>query len=126
VSINTPEVRQQISDLIHDHLSGRVRDVEAHDLTGKLFHLLNEASARLEPSPRVWFPGDDVPAGTWVLSRNGYVDRILGSDDGDEAGAMPIAGPVVEVQLPDYREAVDFETEMRVGQAAGGAGMGGN
>lgn len=49
--------------------------------------------------PRVWRDGDDIPADTWVLGRNGYVDRII--PEGREGG-IGLAGPVVEVVLPDY------------------------
>jgi len=58
--------------------------------------------------PRVWFNGDDVPGGVWVLNWRDEVvqlDEIVTTRNGN-------LGPLVEVPLPDY------ETLVRESRAA--------
>lgn len=52
--------------------------------------------------PRVWFNGDDVPAGAWVLLDTGEVRQLeehVACRNGNH-------GPLVEVVLPNYEAEV--------------------
>jgi hypothetical protein len=52
------------------------------------------------PPARVWFPGDVVPAGTWILNAHNRVVRA--------PIAIRVAGePVVEAFVPSWQAAVD-------------------
>ena len=73
------------------------------------------AAVRRElPEPRVWPPGDTVPAGVWFLDEFGDVTKSPTSgyrpDEMDEA--------LVEVLVPDFAAAVAAEQARRSGGAA--------
>jgi len=52
--------------------------------------------------PRVWFDGDDVPAGTWVLvyDEDDPEERLCQLDAYEDCGNGNL-GPLVEIVLPD-------------------------
>ncbi len=58
--------------------------------------------------PRVWLPGDTVPAGVWTVDAKGGLDI---SDAAREVWECD--GPLVEVHMPDYAAAVAAEQARR-------------
>lgn len=57
--------------------------------------------------PRVWFNGDEVPGGVWVLDEDGEIRQL----DEDESTVNGNLGALVEVIPPDWSSVVDGALE---------------
>lgn len=111
-----PYPGRHLGRVVAQQLAGELRNDDfAEDVAAQVIAALSQHPDLLRgladdaQPPRVWWPGaTDVPDGTWVLTRTGHVDRVVA--DVDDPDAMPVAGPVVEVRLPDYDTAVERDT----------------
>jgi hypothetical protein len=113
--INTPELRQAIAALLHDHLR-EVRADVINEVGGQLCVLLNEAVAAAS-QPRVWLDGDTVPGSVFVYRTDtDPADEnaiMMPGYDGDEVGIHGF-GDVVEILIPeDADELVQAERARR-------------
>jgi len=60
--------------------------------------------------PRVFFPGDHIPIGTWVMGPDRTLEHVWAEDATVDTADLNPAGwnpkPLVEVLLPDYAAVV--------------------
>lgn len=89
---------------LRDDLRGQIDPVEGGQIAAGL---LAAARAETTREPRVWLPGDTVPAGTRTVTAEGHVRAPVNFP-------YPAAAtPLVEVHVPDHAAAVAHENMTR-------------
>lgn len=78
--------------------------------------ILAAARKATQREPRVWLPGDTVPAGVWVVDGPVPDPRLV---EEPEVVTEEWGWPVVEVLVPDYAAAVAAEQSRRAATEAG-------
>lgn len=105
-----------LSASLRPHTVARTTD-EGETFDGHCWCSLNrDHDAGVEESevmPPVYFTGDEIPEGTWILDGWGGVRQIE-----DEPMCNGNSKPVVAVRLPDYASAISHAT-MERGQTGG-------
>lgn len=93
------DLRDEIAEFVDRVLHHGVWEESGPEVADRIMGMLRErgwASYRSKPTPRVYLPGDTVPAGTWIMRRG--VVRM------ESDWPVDPAGPVVEVHLPSPKE----------------------
>lgn len=98
--------------MTEDPRIGEIRaELDQYDGSGSAFlsvdehdeNLLDRIRAILDcpaPAPRVWFPGDDIPADRVVVAEH----AVIYAYDANEQSWDDIGGPVVEIPVPSPEE----------------------